>query len=99
MNEIEFKAWPKIGRVSPFKATITEEIDGTNACIIIENGVNGLLLDRLDEAELSKAIEMLYDDPLLRERMGSANIEKSRRYLCSNLKEKYLAHYDSVTDS
>ena len=39
MSEVEFKAWPKIGRISPFKATITEKIDGTNACIIIQDGV------------------------------------------------------------
>jgi len=33
---VEFKAWPKITRLNPFKVTITEKIDGTNACIIIE---------------------------------------------------------------
>ena len=35
---IEFKAWEKIGRDSPFKVTITEKIDGTNACIVIQDG-------------------------------------------------------------
>jgi hypothetical protein len=39
MNEVEFKAWPKIGRENPFLVTITEKIDGTNACIIIKEGV------------------------------------------------------------
>ena len=38
MKNVEFKAWPKIGRGNPFKATITEKIDGTNACVIVENG-------------------------------------------------------------
>jgi len=38
MEEIEFKAWPKIPRENPFKVTITEKIDGTNACIIIADG-------------------------------------------------------------
>ena len=38
MNNVEFKAWPKIGRENPFSVTITEKIDGTNACVIIENG-------------------------------------------------------------
>lgn len=33
-----FKGWPKIGRASPFSVTITEKMDGTNACIIIEEG-------------------------------------------------------------
>lgn len=35
---VEFKAWEKIPRENPFKATITEKIDGTNACIIIQDG-------------------------------------------------------------
>ena len=35
---VEFKAWPKIGRYNPFNVTITEKMDGTNACIIIEDG-------------------------------------------------------------
>ena len=34
----EFKAWPKIERTNPFTATISEKIDGTNACIIISGG-------------------------------------------------------------
>lgn len=32
----EFKAFPKIGRENPFMVTITEKINGTNACIIVE---------------------------------------------------------------
>lgn len=38
MSEVEFKAWPKIPRENPFKVTITEKINGTNACIIIDGG-------------------------------------------------------------
>jgi hypothetical protein len=38
MESVEFKAWPSIPRENPFKATITEKIDGTNACIIIHDG-------------------------------------------------------------
>lgn len=37
MSEVEFKAWDKIPRENPFKVTITEKINGTNACIIIQN--------------------------------------------------------------
>lgn len=37
-NIVEFKAWPKISRDNPFNVTITEKIDGTNACIIIQDG-------------------------------------------------------------
>ena len=39
MNQkIEFKPWPKIGRENPFMVTITEKINGTNACIVISDG-------------------------------------------------------------
>ncbi len=37
-NEVEFRAWQKIGRENPFKVTITEKLDGTNACVIIQDG-------------------------------------------------------------
>ena len=33
---VEFKAWSKITRDNPLEVTITEKMDGTNACIIIE---------------------------------------------------------------
>ena len=33
---IEFKAWDKIPRESPFTVTITEKMNGTNACVIIQ---------------------------------------------------------------
>lgn len=35
---VEFKAWEKIPRDNPFTVTITEKMDGTNACIIVEDG-------------------------------------------------------------
>ena len=34
---VEFKAWEKIPRDNPFTVTISEKIDGTNACIIIKD--------------------------------------------------------------
>jgi hypothetical protein len=33
---MEFKAWPKIPRLSNERYFVTEKIDGTNACIVIE---------------------------------------------------------------
>lgn len=38
MSDLEFKAWPKIYRYNPFNVTITEKLDGTNACVIVEGG-------------------------------------------------------------
>lgn len=37
-EQLEFKSFGKIGRESPFYGTITEKINGTNACIVIDNG-------------------------------------------------------------
>jgi hypothetical protein len=37
-QQVEFKAWPKIPRVKSNTITITEKIDGTNACVIIRDG-------------------------------------------------------------
>ena len=37
-NEIEFKSWGKIPRGNRELVTVTEKMDGTNACIIIEGG-------------------------------------------------------------
>lgn len=38
---MEFKAWPKIPRVSNKKEIYTEKIDGTNACIVISPYTEG----------------------------------------------------------
>jgi len=35
---VEFKAWEKIPRTNPFTVTITEKINGTNACVIVKEG-------------------------------------------------------------
>lgn len=35
---LDFKPWPKISRDNPFNVTVTEKIDGTNACIVIADG-------------------------------------------------------------
>jgi hypothetical protein len=34
----EFRSWGKIARYDPLQVVITEKIDGSNACIIIEDG-------------------------------------------------------------
>lgn len=38
MSDIEFKSWQKIPRLTGEKVTITEKIDGTNACIVVVDG-------------------------------------------------------------
>lgn len=38
---VEFKEWPKIPRGTGESMTITEKIDGTNACVIVEETYRG----------------------------------------------------------
>lgn len=38
MTEVEFKPWPKIQRMKGLTVTITEKIDGTNSCVIVDRG-------------------------------------------------------------
>ncbi len=38
METVEFKAWPKIQRIGAENICITEKMNGTNACIIIQDG-------------------------------------------------------------
>lgn len=37
---LEFRAWPKIPRIENEKVLFTEKIDGTNACVIIDEDGN-----------------------------------------------------------
>jgi hypothetical protein len=39
LEEVEFRPWPKIGRPKTNRITISEKMDGTNACIIIQDGL------------------------------------------------------------
>lgn len=37
-TDMQFQPWPKIPRLKKERITITEKMDGTNSCIIIEDG-------------------------------------------------------------
>jgi len=60
---------------------------------IIENGVNGLLLDKPDENELAMAILDLINNPELMTRMSKNNINKAKNYdvsvVCARLAQVY----------
>jgi hypothetical protein len=42
----EFAAYPKLGRLARGEMTITEKIDGTNACVVVEDGQIALVQSR-----------------------------------------------------
>jgi len=47
---------------------------------VIENGINGFLLDVHKILRFKDAIIKLYNEPLLRRQMGQFNIEKAKKY-------------------
>jgi glycosyltransferase involved in cell wall biosynthesis len=47
---------------------------------VIDDGINGLLVNEQDPADLAAKILQLADDPGLRERMGKANLERFASY-------------------
>ena len=57
---------------------IASNIRGHND--VIEDGVNGFLLDVHKEKKFEDAIIKIYNNPLLRRHMGECNIEKAKRY-------------------
>jgi ATP-dependent RNA circularization protein (DNA/RNA ligase family) len=38
MSDFEFQPWPKISRLKTNIVTVTEKIDGTNACVVVKDG-------------------------------------------------------------
>lgn len=47
---------------------------------VIENGINGFLLDVNKIQRFKDAIIKIYNEPLLRRQMGQCNIEKAKKY-------------------
>ncbi len=81
----EFVAWPKIPRGTKQEViTITEKIDGTNACIIVEEGIAGPLVVGVQSR---KRLIEIHDD-----NYGFANyVEANKDDLAAKLGEGY--HY------
>ncbi len=63
---------------------------------LIENGRNGFVVPREDPAALAEAILRLAGDDPLRNRMGSASMEMSRRYSTERMARDTLAVYEEA---
>lgn len=82
---VEFREWPKIPRGTGETVTITEKIDGTNACIIVEINSGGVA-EVVGVQSRNKLITPNDDN------MGFANyVEQNKEELASKLGEGY--HY------
>jgi len=59
---------------------------------LIENGVNGFLVEKSDKEAVSEALCRLIEDPQLRKAMGKASCDKAMAFT----KEKIMSQWDSL---
>lgn len=63
---------------------------------IIDNGVNGYLVENGNVEEFAKATLKLIEDDELRREMGKAAIEKAKQYLPENIMPKWIELYENL---
>lgn len=63
---------------------------------IIDNGVNGYLIENGNVEEFAKATLKLIEDDELRKKMGKAAIEKSKQYLPKNIMPKWIELFNRL---
>jgi len=66
---------------------------------LVENGVNGLLVEPCNASDLKEKIAYLASRPRLRAEMGRNNLEASRKYSLDVVLDETLSLYASVTGS
>lgn len=65
---------------------------------IIDNNVNGYLIENGNVEEFAKATLKLIEDDELRKKMGEAAIEKARQYLPENIMPKWIELFNNITN-
>ena len=63
---------------------------------IIDNGINGCLIENGNVEEFAKATLKLIEDDELRKKMGEAAIEKAKQYLPENIMSKWIELYNNL---
>lgn len=63
---------------------------------IIENGVNGYLIENGNVEEFAKAILKLIEDNELRKKMGKMAIDKAKQYLPENIMPKWIELFNRL---
>jgi glycosyltransferase involved in cell wall biosynthesis len=87
---------------SPWGLVVTEAMAAAKPVVvskqvgtseIIQNGVNGIVIDRIEPKEIAKQVEMLMNNPKLRKRIG----ESAYEYVKNSLSwEKYAKNVEKV---
>ncbi len=68
--------------------------------LVVADGVNGLLVDENDPAQLARAIARLVDDSQLRAQMGAASRARvETEFDWTPLAQKYLAHFQRIVSA
>lgn len=65
---------------------------------IIDNGVNGYLIENNDVEAFAKATLKLIEDDELRKKMGNAAIEKAKQYLPEKIMPKWIELFKQLTN-
>ena len=80
-----------MGTMAASKPVIVSKQVGTSE--IIQEGVNGIVIDRAKPEEIAEQVELLMNDPKLRKKLG----ENAYQYVRDNLSwERYAEKVESV---
>ena len=65
---------------------------------LIEDGVNGFLVDINNIEGYKDALNKIYRDKELRVRIQKNNLEKSKKYTCGIMADEYIKLYDRINN-
>jgi len=62
---------------------------GENAKELIENGINGFIVENFDAQKMAEKINELIENEPLRKQMGRASFESSKKYTLNSVMDKW----------
>jgi len=62
---------------------------GENVKELIENGINGFIVENFDAQEMAEKINELIENEHLRKQMGRASFESSKKYELNSVMDKW----------
>jgi glycosyltransferase involved in cell wall biosynthesis len=71
---------------------------GENVKELIENGINGFIVDNFDTAKMAEKINELIENESLRKQMGRASFESSKKYALDGVMHKWKNLFEHLTN-